>query len=348
MSQKIGLTGTVLSIQANYYWVQIQQPQPLRLLCTCRTRLKKLGHQIMVGDQVKVEEVDWIEYRAVISKLLPRHSELSRPAIANIDQILLVFALAEPVLDPYQLSSFLVKAESTGLKVTLCLNKCDLVEVNKQQHWLTRLKQWGYNPILLSLKNEQGLEDLAQCLNNRITVLAGPSGAGKSSLINHLIPQCHQRINSVSGKLARGRHTTRHVEIFSLTTSGLIADTPGFNRPDLTCLATDLAGYFPEIRQYLTYAKCQFRNCLHREEPNCVVRGNWERYTYYLACLESAIEYQNQHLQQKNSESYTKVKTQQHNENQHKLKLEARKYRYPSRRSTHQDLQQLFYQGEND
>ncbi|MEG3991260.1 ribosome small subunit-dependent GTPase A [Microcoleus sp. S28C3] len=253
----------------------------------------------MVGDQVEVEEVDWIEYTAVISKLFPRYSELSRPAIANIDQILLMFALAEPVLDPYQLSSFLVKAESIGVEVSLCLNKCDLLEVTEQQQWLIRLKRWGYNPFLLSLRNGKGLEDLTQCLHSRTTVLAGPSGVGKSSLINYLIPKSHQRINSVSGKLARGRHTTRHVELFKLPTSGLIADTPGFNRPDLTCLPANLASYFLETRQYLADGECQFRNCLHREEPNCVVRGNWERYKHYLTLLQSALEYQHQQSQRK-------------------------------------------------
>lgn len=262
----------------------------------------------MVGDQVEVEEVDWIKYTAVISKLFPRHSELSRPAIANINQILLMFALAEPVLDPYQLSSFLVKAESIGVEVSLCLNKCDLLEATEQQQWLIRLKRWGYNPFLLSLRNGKGLEDLTQCLHSRITVLAGPSGVGKSSLINHLIPKSNQRINSVSGKLARGRHTTRHVELFNLPISGLIADTPGFNRPDLTCLPANLASYFPEARQYLADGKCQFRNCLHHEEPNCVVRGDWERYKYYLALLESAFEYQYQQSKRKSVRVNTKAK----------------------------------------
>ncbi|MCU0524890.1 MAG: small ribosomal subunit biogenesis GTPase RsgA [Elainella sp. Prado103] len=349
------LLGTVLAVQANYYWVRLAQTvrvdvssEPIEfLLCTRRTRLKKIGQQVMVGDRVQVEEPDWSGHRGAITQVLPRQTQLDRPPIANVDQILLVFALAEPALDPVQLSRFLIKAESTGLQISLTLNKADLLAVDTQVSWQQRLQQWGYNPMLLSLQHRQGLAAIQTQLDRRITVVSGPSGVGKSSLINALIPKIELRTSTVSGKLGRGRHTTRHVELFELPTGGLLADTPGFNQPDLTCGPAELARYFPEARQRLEQAACQFSNCLHRDEPNCVVRGDWERYTHYLTFLEEAILYQQAIDRRGEEESTLKVKSKGNGLRQSEPKLAAKKYRRPSRRTEKQTLREL-YQDSDD
>jgi ribosome biogenesis GTPase / thiamine phosphate phosphatase len=342
------LFGTVLAAQANFYWVKLDAPtqtdasQTSVLLCTRRTRLKKIGQQVMVGDRVQVEEPDWMAERGAIAQVLPRRTELDRPPIANVDQILLVFALSEPTLDPMQLSRFLVKAESTGLAIVLCLNKQELVSTEEQQQWRNRLQQWGYEPILISLRQRQGLADLQTSLANKITVISGPSGVGKSSLINRLIPKVELRTGSVSGKLGRGRHTTRHVELFELPTGGLLADTPGFNQPDLSCAPAELAYYFPEARQRLTEANCQFSNCLHRDEPNCAVRGDWERYEQYLVFLEEVMAYQQAIDRSSDAEATTKVKTRGDGQLTTEPKLAAKKYRRPSRRTEKQTLRNLY------
>lgn len=340
--------GTVLAVQANYYWVQFapaeseQAPPPCeKLLCTRRSRLKKVGQQVMVGDRVVVEEPDWVGGRGAISDVLPRHSELDRPPIANADHILLVFAMAEPQLDAWQLSRFLTKAESTGLAVSLCLNKSDLVSSEMQQHWRDRLTQWGYQPIIFSVQTQTGLADLEDSLQHRMTIVSGPSGVGKSSLINHLIPAVELRVGAVSGKLARGRHTTRHVELFELPAGGLLADTPGFNQPDLDCTPLELAHYFPEIQQRLSVAQCQFSDCLHRDEPNCAVRGDWERYEHYLRFLDEAIAYQVAVEQQSSGESSFKIKIRGEGQQQAEPKLSSKKYRRPSRRTEKQVLRDL-------
>jgi ribosome biogenesis GTPase / thiamine phosphate phosphatase len=337
------LIGTVIAVQANYYWVRFGELSlPLtELLCTRRTRLKKIGQQIIVGDRVQVEEPDWAGGRGAIAQVLPRQTELDRPPIANVAQILLVFALEEPTLDPVQLSRFLVKAESTGLTVLLCLNKTDLVPPAAQRQWCDRLRGWGYEPVLLSLRSHQGLDRLQASLNQQITVVSGPSGVGKSSLTNQLIPKVDQRVNTVSGKLSRGRHTTRHVELFELPTGGLIADTPGFNQPDLSCAPIDLAQYFPEARQRLVEANCQFSNCLHRDEPNCVVRGDWERYDHYLIFLEEAIAHQTTVNRTSDAESTTKTVTGEDGLGRSEPKLASKKYRRPSRRTEKQVLRDL-------
>ncbi|MEH2287447.1 small ribosomal subunit biogenesis GTPase RsgA [Nostoc sp.] len=364
------LLGTVVAVQANFYRVQLDRedgehrskgaeeklnlnaslppcpsaPLPSLLLCTRRTRLKKIGQQVMVGDRVVVEEPDWAGGRGAIADVLPRQSELDRPAIANVNQILLVFAVADPPLEPYQLSRFLIKAESTNLDVLLCLNKSDLISPSEQQQVSDRLLGWGYQPIFISVRDGINTEQAAKYLSNKITVIAGPSGVGKSSLINTLIDSLELRVGEVSGKLARGRHTTRHIELFELPSGGLLADTPGFNQPDMDCIPEELIYYFPEARKRLAVARCRFSNCLHRDEPECVVRGDWERYEHYLEFLDAAIAHQTQLHQQADPESTMKLKSKSKSkgQSQYEPKLESKKYRRISRKTQLQDLQELY------
>ncbi len=363
------LLGTVLAVQANFYRVQLDEEDrgtrkqgdktggvltssasfplnPAILLCTRRTRLKKIGQQVIVGDRVVVEEPDWAGGRGAIASVLPRHSQLDRPAIANVNQILLVFAVTDPPLEPYQLSRFLVKGESTGLDVLLCLNKSDLITFQEQLEIKERLNSWGYKPTFISVYQSINLDVVEDILKNKITVLAGASGVGKSSLINTLIPNANLRVAEVSGKLARGRHTTRHVELFEIPGSGLLADTPGFNQPDLDCSPEELISYFPEARERLENGNCRFSNCLHKDEPDCVVRGDWERYEDYLEFLEEAIERQTWLKQQADPESNFKLKTKGKGRQQYEPRLESKKYRRISRKTQQQKLQELYNESE--
>jgi ribosome biogenesis GTPase / thiamine phosphate phosphatase len=334
------LCGTVLAVQANYYFVRLDTAEKKTLLCTRRSLLKKLGQRVMVGDRVQIEEPDWEGGRGAISRIEPRRSELDRPPIANVDQILLVFAMAEPRIEPYQLSRFLAKAESTGVEVCLCLSKSDLATSEERQEWKERLAEWGYEPVFISVHQGTGLTEIDQRLSQKITVASGPSGVGKSSLINQLIPAVDLRVAAVSGKLARGRHTTRHVELFELPMGGLLADTPGFNQPDLDCLPQELSNYFPEIRHRLAEASCQFSDCSHRDEPGCVVRGDWERYDFYLDLLEEAIAYETFMNQQSDRDDSLKLKTKGKG-TQYEPRLEMKKYRRESRKTQQQSLRKL-------
>lgn len=346
------LLGTVLAVQANFYRVHvdvevgIQDNSRLILLCTRRTRLKKIGQQVMVGDRVIVAEPDWAGGRGAIADVLPRQSELDRPAIANVNQILLVFAVADPPLEPYQLSRFLVKAETTGVDVLLCLNKSDLITPQTQQQISDRLSAWGYQPLFISVQNQLNLDQVSQHLSNKITVVAGPSGVGKSSLINQLIPDTNLRVGEVSGKLARGRHTTRHIELFDLPNGGLLADTPGFNQPDLDCTPEELLYYFPEARARLAVASCRFSDCSHRDEPDCVVRGEWERYPHYLQFLEEAIAQKTHLHHQADPESSMKLKSKGKGQSQYEPKLESKKYRRIARKTQLQALQDMYQESD--
>ena len=339
------ILGTVVAVQANFYQVKLPKNSETEyLLCTRRTRLKKIGQKVMVGDRVTIEEPDWQDARGAISEVFPRTNELQRPPIANADCILLVFAVEEPTLDPWQLSRFLVKAESTALELCLCLNKCDLITEAKRQQWQQRLEQWGYKASYISVKQQLGISNLLERLRGNITVVAGPSGVGKSSLIDALIPSINLKIGKVSGKLQRGRHTTRHVELFELPGGGLLADSPGFNQPELDCLPSNLAEYFPEARTRLQARTCQFSDCLHRDEPNCVVRGDWERYEYYLDFLAKAIARQEALQQQPDRESSVKLKIKRSGKSQYEPKLQTKKYRRTSRKTKHQNLQDIYEQ----
>jgi len=194
-------------------------------------------------------------------------------------------------LDPLQLTRFLLTAERTGVAVELVLTKADLLSESEQQQWRERLTAWGYAPQLVSSQSGFGLAALRERLAQPgISVLCGPSGVGKSSLINALLPQLHLRVSAVSGRLQRGRHTTRHVELFPVEAAALLADSPGFNRPSLPAEPAELGSLFPEIRQRLESSVCQFKNCLHQGDPGCAVGSDWDRHGLYLNCLESVLQ----------------------------------------------------------
>ncbi len=340
------LWGTVVAVQANFYQVQLDArlgvPYPReRLLCTRRSRLKKLGQQVMVGDRVRVEEPDWAGNRGAIAAALPRRSVLDRPPVANADQILLVFAIEEPTLDPHQFSRFLVKAESTGLRILIALSKGDLVDEGQRLAWRQRLGDWGYPSYFLSLYQADEFEALLRSLRGQITIVAGPSGVGKSSLINRLVPDLALRVSAVSGKLGRGRHTTRHVELFELPQGGLLADTPGFNQPAFDCSPEALGQYFPEIRRQLVEQRCQFGNCLHQGEPNCAVLKDWERYADYRTVL-AEVELQQQ-MRDRQGVVDTGLKEKNGSDGQVELepKLAPKRFRRESRRSRRQEFANL-------
>ena len=283
----------VVALQANYLEVELDQVSelsPSRLLCTRRTRLTHRGEAVYVGDRVRVEAIDVNHARAVVADVEPRVSFLTRPPVANATTVVVALAVDQPAFDPDQASRFLLTAERTSLVVQLVLTKADLLEPEALERLRVRLHAWGYPPLLVSTCSGLGLSKLKQSLaGSSLSVLCGPSGVGKSSLLNALIPTLDLRIGAVSGRLQRGRHTTRHVELHRLEGEARVADTPGFNRPELPDDPRNLEVLFPELRAQLEPHPCRFRDCLHRDEPGCGVTRDWERYPIYRRAVEDLL-----------------------------------------------------------
>lgn len=282
--------GLVVALQANYCRVLLDAAPAApatTLLCTRRSRLAKAGEQVWVGDRVRLEAIEPGSGRAVIAACEPRSCLLQRPPVANVGRVLVVVALRQPDLDPLQLTRFLLTAEATGRPVLLVLAKADLLSAEERQHWRQRLAGWGYPPLLVSSRSGDGLAELRRAITGGgIQVLCGPSGVGKTSLLNALEPALALRVGAVSGRLQRGRHTTRHVELFPLAEGALLADSPGFNRPALPADPAALGELFPELRAARAAGGCRFRDCRHRGEPGCLLGAAWDRQALYGRCLE--------------------------------------------------------------
>ena len=210
--------------------------------------------------------------------------------MANVTLVSICISVDEPLFDIEQVSRFLLTAECANIKSLIVLTKIDLITKNRLILYINQINSWGYECVPVSIQNSQGIDSLIERFRKtKLTVLAGPSGVGKTSLINHLIPTLSLPTSSVSKKLKRGTHTTRHVELFAIGNESLLADTPGFNRPEIVCEPSGFAFLFPEFRNQLSNSKCIFRNCLHRDEPGCVIDKDLERYPFYRENLEEMI-----------------------------------------------------------
>jgi ribosome biogenesis GTPase len=252
-----------------------------------RGRLKKEtgdAIKLAVGDDVVLER-DERDSGWVITEILERRSKLARRApggargerviAANIDQVVVVFAAANPEPHPRMLDRFLVIAEGNDLKARVIINKIDLVDVDETRERFGDYTRAGYPVHLTSVKRGDGLEEVRETLSDRVSVLSGPSGVGKSSLMNTLFPGLNLRVGEISESVNKGRHTTVGAMLHPLPGGGAVVDTPGLREVGMWGLDPDaLDVCFPELRPYLN--QCRFRDCTHAVEPGCAVRAALE------------------------------------------------------------------------
>jgi ribosome biogenesis GTPase len=289
--------GWVTRLQSGFYAVQTKQGI---VVCGIRGKLKKVdygGDFLALGDQVVIQKLD--DGTGVIEEIHDRHNALVRKdptpngeyrqiLLANVDQILLVFACAQPEPHLRMLDRFLVISEKEKIPAVIVANKIDLVQAGKSQKLFHLYEHLGYPVLYTSAKEKTGISKLQKIVEGKISGLAGPSGAGKSSLLNALQPGLGLAIGNVKDVTAKGRHTTNVREMLPLKGGGFVADLPGLRSLALwDTQPEELDGYFPEIRNLVQW--CQFNDCSHREEPGCAVKQavkdgqvNPERYESYL------------------------------------------------------------------
>lgn len=284
-----GVEGLVLKNYGGFYYVQDSNKD----IYECKLR-GKIKQAVLTGDKVLFTPLE--HGRGILETISPRRNELQRPRIANADLLLIIMAHNQPAPSLALLDRLLVNASYKELTPYIILNKMDLPEDDNSSIITSYYPRKGFNLIKSSVRNNIGIDSIKEAISNRIAVLAGPSGTGKSSLLNLLVEGAGIKTQDVSKKIGRGRHTTRHVELYPLSNGGWIADTPGFSvldPPDME--SRDLASHFPEF--YDCSNECRFNNCLHYGEKDCAVKGAVKdkviaefRYNNYVIMLEELIK----------------------------------------------------------
>lgn len=285
-------TAQVIKMYNGFYYLQVAGQEEL-LSCRLRGRIKRNKGAVVTGDYVEYQMLE--DGTGVIESCLPRRTLLKRPAVANIDQVLITFAASQPDLNQLLLNRFLVLAEWSGIpEIVICINKCDLLE--EKADFLQDYVQAGYKLLMVSAQEGQGIQELKNLLAGRVTVFAGPSGVGKSSLLNAVDSNLELATGKISDKIKRGKHTTRAACLLPLPGGGTVVDTPGFSAAELENIdKAQLAHYFPEFRPYIE--KCYYNTCTHSHEPDCAVKEAvaagaicQARYEAYLNILQTINE----------------------------------------------------------
>lgn len=282
------IDGRIIKGIGGFYYVETKNG-----LYECRARgiFRKNKITPLVGDRVKISIVDEENKKGVVEEIQKRETELVRPPIANVNKALIVFAVKNPTPHLSLLDRFIVLAERENLEIVIVLTKIDLDDDNTFEKIKNIYKPCGYKVIGVSNFEKINIDKVKEELKDNTVVFAGPSGVGKSSLLNEIDSNFKLKTGDVSDKIKRGRHTTRHAELFELEFGGLVADTPGFSSLTLDDIEDiELKEYFIEFEQY---DDCKFGSkCIHQNEPNCAVKKAVEngeipkeRYESYIQLL---------------------------------------------------------------
>jgi ribosome biogenesis GTPase len=281
------MKGKIIKGIAGFYYVHVESKGTYECKAKGIFRNKKI--KPLVGDDVLLDSLDEVGMKGNITEILPRRNELIRPASANVDQAMIVFAAAKPTPNLGLLDRFLLMMQKQNVKTIICFNKQDLADDEELERLHGIYKGSDCRVITTSVAQGEGLSEIREILDGKTTVMAGPSGVGKSSMTNAVYPDADMATGTVSEKIYRGRHTTRHSELFSIGHETYLMDTPGFSTLYLEGWEKEeLKYYYPEFENY--FEQCRFNGCNHISEPDCAVKAavadgtiSRERYDNYAA-----------------------------------------------------------------
>lgn len=240
--------------------------------CKAKGGFRREKIKPLVGDDVRIQVISEEEKWGNIQEILPRKNELIRPEVANVDQALVLFAMADPMPNLNLLDRFLVMMGDQGVDTIVCFNKLDIVSAEEEARLVDIYEKCANEVLSVSSRENIGLDQVRARLDGKTTVLAGPSGVGKSSILNRIYPEAASKTGVISEKIGRGRHTTRHSELFCIGPRTYLFDTPGFSSlriPDVP--KEELRYYFTEFDPY--EGQCRFMGCTHTHEPGCAVKA---------------------------------------------------------------------------
>lgn len=264
------MQGKIVKGIAGFYYVHVEGEGVYE--CKARGIFRKDNVKPLVGDDVEIEVLAEEGQKGSITALLPRRNELLRPNVANIDQALIIFAMAKPAPSFNLLDRFLVMMQQKELPCIICFNKKDIAESGAVERLAKAYRDCGCRVLFVSAKEKEGIEALRALLEKKTTTVAGPSGVGKSSLVNCLHNSSVMETGEISEKIERGKHTTRHAELLFSEDGTYLMDTPGFSSLSLFDMEKEaLSAYYPEFAPYTD--NCRFRGCVHISEPVCGVKA---------------------------------------------------------------------------
>lgn len=269
------MQGKIIKGIAGFYYVCVTNPaEDTTEIYECKAKgiFRKDGTRPLVGDDVEMEVLDEDAGKGNIQKILPRKNALIRPAVANVDQALVIFAAAKPAPNFNLLDRFLIMMAEQELPCIICFNKQDIVDEEERQKLTSVYENCGCRVVFASAIKGEGTEEIRALLRGKTTTVAGPSGVGKSSMVNSLCGDTYMETGEISEKIDRGKHTTRHAELLLIGPDTYIVDTPGFSSLSVFNMEKEeLKDFYPEFAKYED--ECRFRGCSHISEPDCGVKN---------------------------------------------------------------------------